>query len=181
MKYDFTSMIDRRGMDAIAVDGLGDGTGMAPAKPKDGFDVIPMWVADMNFATVPTIPEAIINRAKHPLYGYFLPRDEYYQSIIQWQEKRNHVTGLAKECIGYENGVLGCVVSALTAFASPGDEVLLHSPTYIGFTNSLTNNGFRKAERAPHPCGCFLQSAQSLRACVGALGAGKSHGDLPEK
>lgn len=143
MKYDFTSMIDRRGMDAIAVDGLGDGTGMAPAKPKDGFDVIPMWVADMNFATVPTIPEAIINRAKHPLYGYFLPRDEYYQSIIQWQEKRNHVTGLAKECIGYENGVLGCVVSALTAFASPGDEVLLHSPTYIGFTNSLTNNGFR--------------------------------------
>lgn len=143
MKYDFTSMIDRRGMDAIAVDGLGDGRGMAPAKPKDGFDVIPMWVADMNFATVPTIPEAIIKRARHPLYGYFSPREEYYQSIIQWQEKRNHVTGLTKECIGYENGVLGCVVSALTAFAAPGDGVLLHSPAYIGFTNSLTNNGFR--------------------------------------
>lgn len=143
MKYDFTAMIDRRGMDAIAVDGLGDGRGMAPAKPKDGFDVIPMWVADMNFATVPTIPEAIIKRARHPLYGYFSPREEYYQSIIQWQEKRNHVTGLTKECIGYENGVLGCVVSALTAFAAPGDGVLLHSPAYIGFTNSLTNNGFR--------------------------------------
>lgn len=143
MKYDFTSMIDRRGMDAIAVDGLGDGRGMAPAKPKNGFDVIPMWVADMNFATVPTIPEAIINRARHPLYGYFSPREEYYQSIIQWQEKRNHVTGLTKECIGYENGVLGCVVSALTAFAAPGDGILLHSPAYIGFTNSLTNNGFR--------------------------------------
>jgi len=143
MKYDFTSMIDRRGMDAIAVDGLGDGRGIAPAKPKDGFDVIPMWVADMNFATVPTIPEAIIKRARHPLYGYFSPREEYYQSIIQWQEKRNHVTGLTKECIGYENGVLGCVVSALTAFAAPGDGVLLHSPAYIGFTNSLTNNGFR--------------------------------------
>ena len=51
----------------------GDGTGMAPAKPKDGFDVIPMWVADMNFATVPTIPEAIINRAKHPCTGIFCP------------------------------------------------------------------------------------------------------------
>ena len=132
MKYDFTSIIDRHNMDAIAVDGLGVGK-MSPAKPKEGFDVIPMWVADMNFPTVPTIPEAIIERAKHPAYGYFAPKEEYFQSIINWQTKRNGVTGLAKEHIGYENGVLGCVVSALTAFAAPGDAVLLHSPTYIGF------------------------------------------------
>ena len=65
MKYDFTSIIDRHNMDAIAVDGLGTGE-MSPAKPKEGFDIIPMWVADMNFPTVPTIPEAIIERAKHP-------------------------------------------------------------------------------------------------------------------
>ena len=64
MKYDFTSIMDRHGMDAIAVDGLG--TGFAPAKPREGFDVIPMWVADMNFPTCPTIQEAIIERAKHP-------------------------------------------------------------------------------------------------------------------
>ncbi|MDO4306723.1 MAG: aminotransferase class I/II-fold pyridoxal phosphate-dependent enzyme [Eubacteriales bacterium] len=142
MKYDFTSIIDRHGMDAIAVDGLGTG-GMAPDAPKEGFDAIPMWVADMNFATVPTIQEAIIARAKHPTFGYFDPREEYYESIIRWQEKRNGVIGLTKECIGYENGVLGGVVSALTAFASPGDAVLLHSPTYIGFTGSIENNGFR--------------------------------------
>lgn len=142
MKYDFTSMIDRHGMDAIAVDGLGSG-GAAPDEPKPGFDIIPMWVADMNFATVPTIPEAIIERAKHPLYGYFHPRQEYYDSIIEWQKKRNGVTGLTEECIGYENGVLGGVISALTAFAAPGDAVLLHSPTYIGFTGSITNNGFK--------------------------------------
>lgn len=116
---------------------------MSPAKPKDGFDIIPMWVADMNFPTVPTIPEAIIERAKHPAYGYFSPREEYFQSIIDWQTKRNGVTGLEKEHIGYENGVLGCVVSALTAFAAPGDAVLLHSPTYIGFTGSIGNNGFK--------------------------------------
>ena len=51
---------------------------MSPAKPKEGFDVIPMWVTDMNFPTVPTIPEAIIERAKHPAYGYFSPREEYF-------------------------------------------------------------------------------------------------------
>ena len=55
--------------------------------------------------TVPTIPEAIIERAKHPAYGYFAPREEYFQSIIDWQTKRNGVTGLEKDHIGYENGV----------------------------------------------------------------------------
>lgn len=140
MKYDFTSIIDRHGMDAIAVDALG--TGWAPDAPKPGFDAIPMWVADMNFPTVPTIPQTIIERASHPMYGYFDPRKEYFDAIIQWQEKRNHVTGLTAECIGYENGVLGGVISTLTAFAAPGDAVLLHSPTYIGFTNSITDNGY---------------------------------------
>lgn len=141
MKYDFTTIIDRHGMDALAVDALG--TGWAPPAPKEGFEAIPMWVADMNFATVPTIPEAIIERAKHPLYGYFDPAEAYYDAIINWQTTRNHVTGLTKEHIGYENGVLGGVISALTAFAAPGDAVLLHSPTYIGFTHSIEDNGFK--------------------------------------
>lgn len=143
MKYDFTSIIDRQGKDAIAIDMVGKPGGFAPDGPKEGWDVIPMWIADMNFATVPTIPEAIIERAKHALYGYFDATDEYYNSIIKWQETRNGVTGLTAECIGYENGVLGGVVSTLTAFAAPGDAVLLHSPTYIGFTNSVTNSGYR--------------------------------------
>lgn len=142
MKYDFTSIIDRHGKDAIAVDNLGTAPGFAPDAPKEGFDAIPMWVADMNFATVPTIQEAIIERVKLPTFGYFDPTQEYFDSIIRWQETRNGVTGLTKECIGYENGVLGGVISALTAFAAPGDAVLLHSPTYIGFTNSITNNGY---------------------------------------
>ena len=143
MKYDFTSIIDRRGRDAIAVDGVGVMKGFAPDGPKEGFDVIPMWIADMNFPTVPTVQEAIIERAKHPAFGYFSASDEYYNSIIEWQEKRNGVTGLTKECIGYENGVLGGVISTLTSFAAPGDAVLLHSPTYIGFTASIENNGYK--------------------------------------
>lgn len=73
MTYDFTSIMNRHGMDSIAVDGLGTDPGFAPDPPREGFDVIPMWVADMNFPTVPTIPQAIIERAKHPAYGYFSP------------------------------------------------------------------------------------------------------------
>ena len=142
MKYDFTSIMNRSGKDAIAVDGLGKNPGFAPDAPKEGFDIIPMWVADMNFPTVPTIPEAIIERAKHPAFGYFSATDEYYDSIIKWHETRNGVTGLTKECIGYENGVLGGVISALNVLCSKGDNVLLHSPTYIGFTGCLTNNGY---------------------------------------
>lgn len=141
MKYDFTSIMDRHGKDAIAVDGLGSAPGFTPDKPKEGFDAIPMWVADMNFPTVPTVPEAIIERAKHPAFGYFQPTDEYFDSIIRWQQKRNGATELTKECIGYENGVLGGVISALDAFSAPGDAVLLHSPTYVGFTGSIGNNG----------------------------------------
>lgn len=143
MKYDFTSIMDRHGKDSIAVDGLGKNPGFTPDVPKEGFDAIPMWVADMNFPTVPTITEAIIERAKHPAFGYFHPTDEYFNSIIRWQETRNGITGLTADCIGYENGVLGCVMSALAAFAAPGDPVLLHSPTYIGFTNSLRNGNYK--------------------------------------
>ena len=143
MKYDFTTIMDRHGKDAIAVDAVGQSGGFGPGGPKEGFDVIPMWVADMNFATVPTVVEAMQNRVAHPAYGYFSPTEEYYSGIIRWQETRNGVQGLRKEHIGYENGVLGGVVSALNVLCSRGDNVLLHSPTYIGFTHSLENNGYR--------------------------------------
>lgn len=149
MKYDFTSIMDRRGMDAMAVDGPLKGEGsFGNMKPKEGFDLIPMWVADMNFPTVPTVPEAIIERTRHTAYGYFEPRDEYFDSIISWHEKRNGVTGLTRDCIGYENGVLGGVVSVLDAFSAPGDGVLLHSPTYIGFTHCISDCG-RKIIHSP--------------------------------
>lgn len=141
MQYDFTSIMDRHGWDALAVDGLSDGNGFAPGKPKEGFDSIPMWVADMNFPTVPTIPQAIIRRAEHPAYGYYAPKPEYFNSIINWHKVRNAVEGMTPECIGYENGVLGCVVSALNAFTVPGEAILLHSPTYIGFTHAAEDVG----------------------------------------
>ena len=142
MKYNFEKIIDRMGKDAIAVEVLGQRPGFAPDKPKAGFDIIPMWVADMNFETAPSIPEAIIERTKHPLYGYFAPRKEYFEAIINWHKKYKHVDDIKEEYIGYENGVLGGLISAMNVICSKGDNVLLHSPTYIGFTGSLENNGY---------------------------------------
>ena len=141
MKYDFTSILDRQGMDAIAVEGPGK-TVFSPAGPtKAGFDLIPMWVADMNFPTVPSVPRAIIQRAQHPAYGYFDPRAEYYDAIISWHARHHGVT-ITQEAIGYANGVLGGVVSAVNVLCSRGGNVLVHSPTYIGFTHALEDNGY---------------------------------------
>ncbi len=141
MKYDFESIIDRKGRDALAVDLIG-----APGSPypaaKEGFDPIPMWIADMNFAVPPAIQQAVTERTAHPCFGYFDAGDEYYNAIIDWQSRRNGVTGLTRKAIGYENGVLGGVISALNVLCSRGDSVLVHSPTYIGFTMSLKNNGY---------------------------------------
>lgn len=139
MKYNFTDIIDREGKDAAAVDVIP----IPGAEIRSGFDKIPMWVADMNFATAPSVQKAVIDRIQHPCFGYFSPREEYYQAIFRWQKSRHGTDGLTKEDILYENGVLGGVVSALNVFCCRGDKVLLHSPTYIGFTHLLEDNGYR--------------------------------------
>ena len=139
MKYDFTSIIDRNGKDSIAVNPTSWYNINVPA--KEGFSRIPMWVADMSFATCPTITEQMIRRIEHPCFGYFEPTKEYYDSIIRWQKNRNGVE-VTRDAIGYENSVLGGVISALNVLCSKGDNVLLHSPTYIGFTNSVGANGY---------------------------------------
>ena len=139
MKFDFTTIYDRRGKDAMAVDAVEK---IPTFQPNEGFDAIPMWVADMNFATAPSVNAEIAKRIEHPLYGYYMTPDEYYDAIIRWHETRNGVTGLEKEHIGYENGVLGGLMSALNAVCARGDKVLVHAPTYIGFTGSIENAGY---------------------------------------
>lgn len=145
MKYDFTSIIERKGKDAVAVDALPQGMYQAAGREfrvREGFDMIPMWIADMNFKTVPTVTEEIAKRIEHPLFGYFDTKDEYYDAIIAWQKRQNGVEGLRKEHIGYENGVLGGVSAALHILCSQGDSVLVNSPTYVGFTRVLQNCGY---------------------------------------
>ena len=78
MKYDFTSVIDRTGKDSIAWENIP----VPNAEIAEGFDRIPMWVADMNFQTAPSVCEAITKRLEHQVFGYFDPSEEYYNSII---------------------------------------------------------------------------------------------------
>ena len=141
-EFDFTTVLARRGMDAVAYDSVGSGLwGIAPAAPKEGFDVIPMWVADMNFPTCPAIVRAITERAQHPAFGYFLPRDAYFAAIAAWR-KPGH-PDIPREAIGYENGVHGFVTSAVQALTEPGEAILLHSPYYVGFRADIEGLGRR--------------------------------------
>lgn len=144
--FNFTDVIDRMGHDSIAADAAGaiSGGSLGPvdAVVREGFDVIPMWVADMGFATAPSVLRAMRERLEHPCFGYFEYPREYYDRIAWWHERRNGVVGLGSENIGYENGVLGGVANALAVLCSRGDKVLVHAPTYTGFTNTLKNAGY---------------------------------------
>ncbi len=137
MKYDFTTVLDRHGRDSEAFDKIP----FAGVRPDEGFDVIPMWVADMSFPCAPSVMNAIYTRMEMPNFGYFELPKEYFDCIIDWQSRRNGVEGLRPEHIGYENGVLGGVSSAVQAFSAPGDKILVHSPTYVGFTHTMDDTG----------------------------------------
>ena len=144
--FDFTSYTERKGSSCYAVDSPGMGPGV-PGAPDPGFDVIPMWVADMSFPVFPGITDAVRERMAHPFFGYFFLRDAWYDAILSWHAARYGTQGLARDMLGYENGVLGGVASALEAFCGEGSrEVLVHSPTYIGFRNLLKNAGFTIVE-----------------------------------
>ncbi len=144
--FNFTDVVDRMGHDSIAADAAGaiSGGSLGPvdAVVREGFDVIPMWVADMGFATAPSVLRAMRERLEHPCFGYFEYPQEYYDRIAWWHERRSGVVGLEPENIGYENGVLGGVANALAVLCSRGDKVLVHAPTYTGFTNTLKNAGY---------------------------------------
>ncbi len=144
MKYDFTTVLDRRGHDCLAADRIP----FESAVPDAGFDPIPMWIADMAFPTAPQVLDAVRKRLEMPNFGYFALPQEYYDSIIDWQRRRNGAAGIEAKHISYENGVLGGMSSALQAFTAPGEKILLHAPTYVGFTHTLEDTG-RVAVHSP--------------------------------
>ena len=137
MKYDFTTVMDRRGHDIIAADIIP----FPDVKVDEGFSPIPMWVADMSFPTAPCILEAMEERLRFPNFGYFREPEAYYRAILDWHRQRKGVTDLTREHIGYENGVLGGVSSAIRMLTAPGDKILLHAPVYVGFTHVLKSIG----------------------------------------
>lgn len=126
--FNFDEVIQRRGTKSAKWD----------ARPN----VLPLWVADMDFLVPEAITEAIIERAKHGIYGYTLPPAEYYQAIIDWVQRRHGWT-IKKEWIVFSPGVVPALATSVKAFSQPGDKVLIQPPVYYPFYSSIENNGRR--------------------------------------
>ena len=132
MNYDFDQVIDRRGTDAIKWDGMKGIWGRT--------DLIPLWVADMDFATPPFVMDAVKNRCEHPILGYTLKSDSYYQSIINWVDQRYGMKVTAEE-INYVPGIVAGLGMAINCFTKPGDEIIIMPPVYHPFKwLTLRNN-----------------------------------------
>jgi cystathionine beta-lyase len=103
-------------------------------------DVIPLWVADMDFKAAPAIQEAVRKRAEHGVFGYTVVGDEYYEAIISWFQRRHNWT-IRREEILYTTGVVPAMSVAIKALTMPGEKVLILSPDYNCFFSSVRNNG----------------------------------------
>lgn len=121
MNYNFDEVIDRRGTCSEKVDGMVNVWGKS--------DLIPMWVADMDFATPPFILEAIRKRCEHPVLGYTFRSDDYYQSIIGWVKKRYGMS-VEKEEINFVPGIVPGLGMAINCFTKPGDKIMIMPPVY---------------------------------------------------
>lgn len=130
--YDFDKPIDRRGTDALKWD-IPEGE-------------LPMWVADMDFETAPEITEAIALRAAHGVFGYNIIPDEWYAAYIAWWRTR-HGFDLNKDSLIFCTGVVPAISSAVRKLTTPAEKVLLLTPCYNIFYNSILNNG-----RVPLEC-----------------------------
>ena len=133
MKYNFDERIDRRGTGCVKWD-------MAPDK-----DVLPLWVADMDFRAAPAILEAVKKRAEHGVFGYTVVEDDYYDAVISWFRRR-HQWHIKREEILYTTGVVPAMSVAVKALTMPGEKVIILSPDYNCFFSSVRNNGCEVVE-----------------------------------
>ena len=128
----FDQVVERRGTNAVKWDTL-------------QADVIPMWVADMDFPVAPPIIEAMRRRAEHGVFGYVTVPEAYYQSTIDWFARRHQWT-IERQWIQYTIGVVPALSVIIKAFTQPGDKVLLMTPVYNCFFSSIRNNGCQMQE-----------------------------------
>lgn len=103
-------------------------------------DIIPLWVADMDFETAPCIAEAVRKRAGHSIYGYTLIGQSYYDAIINWFSRR-HNWHIEKDWIIYTTGVVPAISATIKALTLPGEKVLVQTPVYNCFFSSIRNQG----------------------------------------
>lgn len=128
MEYDFSRPTDRRGTDSYKWDS-------APEA-----DIIPLWVADMDFETFPGITEALQRRVAHGIFGYTRVPEAYYEAVCRWFGKR-HGWHINREDIIYTSGVVPAVSAVIKALTLPGDQVIVQGPVYNCFFSSIRNNG----------------------------------------
>lgn len=128
MEYDFSRPTDRRGTDSYKWDS-------APEA-----DIIPLWVADMDFETFPGITEALQRRVAHGIFGYTRVPEAYYEAVCRWFKKR-HGWHINREDIIYTSGVVPAVSAVIKALTLPGDQVIVQGPVYNCFFSSIRNNG----------------------------------------
>ena len=128
MAYNFDELIDRRGTGCVKWD-------EAPSA-----DVIPLWVADMDFQAAPAIVAALRRRMEHGVFGYTVVEDDYYEAVINWFQRRHGWT-IHREEILYTTGVVPAMSVAIKALTMPGERVLILSPDYNCFFSSIRNNG----------------------------------------
>ena len=128
MNYNFDEIIPRRGTNSCKWDSAADA------------DVLPMWVADMDFHVAPAITEALQCRVAHGIFGYTRVPDAYYESVIRWF-KRRHGWEIRKDWMIYTSGVVPAVSAIIKALTCPGDKVMVQGPVYNCFYSSIRNNG----------------------------------------
>lgn len=128
MKYDFDEVISRRGTLSYKWDSATDA------------EVLPLWVADMDFRTSPAIIEALQRRVAHGIFGYTRVPDAYYQAVTNWFARR-HGWNIQREWMIYTSGVVPAVSAVIKALTVPGDKVLVQTPVYNCFFSSIRNNG----------------------------------------
>jgi len=126
MKYDFDTIIDRKGTSTW--------------KWKVGADELPMWVADMDFQTAPEIREAIQKQLNHGIFGYSFIPEEWYTSIMDWWQKRHGLT-MKKDWLVFCTGVIPAISSSVRKLTTPGENVVIQTPVYNVFFNCILNNG----------------------------------------
>lgn len=128
MEYDFSRPTDRRGTDSYKWDSASEA------------DIIPLWVADMDFETFPGITEALQRRVAHGIFGYTRVPEAYYEAVCRWFGKR-HGWHINREDIIYTSGVVPAVSAVIKALTLPGDQVIVQGPVYNCFFSSIRNNG----------------------------------------
>ena len=131
MKYNFDELIDRRNTGAVKTD--------LCKKMFGTDDLIPLWVADMDFRTPDFIIDAINNRCKHPILGYTVPDEEYFNSIIQWIDAR-HGWKLERSWLGFLPGIVPGLAFAVNALTQTGDQIIIQPPVYPPFIHVPSKN-----------------------------------------